>query len=225
MDPRYSWFNPSYVRLRQERDRAVLRLLARHVKSSLAGQRILDAGCGTGQWIRQFVEWGARPEYIVGIDVLPDRIGAARRMCAPGVQLRVESAARIASRDAAFDIVVQSTVLSSILDDAAQRAVARELLRVLKPDGILVWYDLRVGNPHNPNVMGIGRRRLRRLFEGCEIRIRRITLAPPLARLLAGRSTLLLQLAGAVPLLRTHYVGVVRHGGQVAGLPARSGEA
>jgi len=32
------------------------------------------------------------------------------------------------------------------------QGIATEMLRVLKPDGIILWYDYHMNNPKNPGV-------------------------------------------------------------------------
>jgi hypothetical protein len=51
---------------------------------------------------------------------------------------------------------------------------------------------------------------LRRLFPGFAMRIRRVTLAPPLARLVAPRSRLAADLLERLPPLRTHILALIR---------------
>jgi len=43
----------------QGRERKVLELLKKHQLSELASKRILEIGCGTENWIRDFMKWGA----------------------------------------------------------------------------------------------------------------------------------------------------------------------
>ena len=59
------------------------------------------------------------------------------------------------------------------------------MLRVLKPGGLILWYDFHVDNPHNRDVQGVRKREIFELFSGCDIRLHRITLAPPIVRLVA----------------------------------------
>jgi hypothetical protein len=73
-----------------------------------------------------------------------------------------------------------------------------------------LWYDLRVNNPRNPDVRRVGREEIAALFPGCRLTLRRVTLAPPLARLLAARAGTLARVLAAVPALRTHHLGVLR---------------
>jgi len=68
---------------------------------------------------------------------------------------RCGDASRLPFKDGSFDIVMQFTVFTSILDREVKKAVATEMLRVLKADGIILWYDYHMNNPKNPDVKGI----------------------------------------------------------------------
>jgi ubiquinone/menaquinone biosynthesis C-methylase UbiE len=111
--------------------------------------------------------------------------------------------------DGSFDLVSQFTVFSSILHAGVRRRAAAEMLRVLRPGGVALWYDFTV-NPTNRDTHGIGGDEVTRLFPGCRVRARRVTLAPPLGRLVAPRSWLLAELLENVPALRTHLLALIR---------------
>jgi hypothetical protein len=66
-------------------------------------------------------------------------------------------------------------------------------------------------------VRGVKKREIHRLFPGCRIELRRITLAPPLVRVLAPYSWLSCYLLERIPWLCTHYLGVIRKGEPDAG--------
>jgi hypothetical protein len=87
------------------------------------------------------------------------------------------------------------------------------MLRVAKANGLVLWYDFCFDNPRNPDVRGVRRRAIRELFPGCAVILRRVSLAPPLARAIAPRSALLCRILGAIPPLCTHYVGLIRRTG------------
>lgn len=207
---RYSFFDRANLFLIQERERRVLLLLDRAGLSSLETLRILDVGCGTGFWIRDLIRWGASPEHITGVDLLEQRIAEGRRLIPGGVTLQCGNATTLACPDECFDLIVQSTVFTSILDREVQERLARELLRVLRPGGIILWYDFLVNNPRNPDVRGVTSRDIHQLFRGCGIRLHRITLAPPLTRRLAGVSWFGCWCLSAMPWLCTHYLGTIR---------------
>ena len=54
------------------------------------------------------------------------------------------NAAALAFPDATFDLVVQSTVFTSVLDATMKHQMAAEMLRVVKDDGVILWYDYYV---------------------------------------------------------------------------------
>jgi len=194
---------------KQERERRLLTLLKRHDLAPLHTKKILEVGCGTGSQLREFIKWGARPENITGIDLLVDHIAEARYVCPEAVSIVYRNAAELAFPDATFDLVVQFTVFTSVLDSLTKQQMASEMLRVVKDDGFILWYDFHVNNPWNPDVRGVKRREISQLFPDCRIQLQRITLVPPLVRLLAPYSWLACYVLGKIPWLCTHYIGLI----------------
>jgi len=205
----YAWSKPGNLLLQQHATRACIAALYRAALFPLRGRRIADIGCGQGSWLLEFVQWGADPAALHGVDLSPDRIAAARRKL-PQADLRVGSAAELPWPDQSFDLVSQFTVFTSILDPALKQAVAAEMLRVLKPGGAALWFDFRVNNPRNPQVRGVPAREIRSLLAGCGVELVSCVLAPPLGRRVAGWSWALAELLHALPFLRTHYAGLIR---------------
>lgn len=206
---RDTFFNPGHLFILQERQREMLRALRRSGRQTLRGDKILEVGCGTGFWLREFVDWAAAPTDVVGVELLADRAVEAKRACAVGTTVIRGSGADLPFRDGSFDIVLQSTVFTSIIDGAVKQRIAAEMLRVLKPEGIVLWYDFFVNNPANRDVRGVGKGEITSLFPGCEFRLRRVTLAPPVARFVARWSWTTCHILSAVPLLRTYYIGLI----------------
>jgi SAM-dependent methyltransferase len=223
-DVRYSWFNPGNLYMIQEGERQLLALLRQYDFTQLASKMILELGCGAGYWIREFIKWGARPENITGIDLLPDRIAEARYLCPSGINLELRNAGHLDFNASTFDLVLQSTVFTSILDADLKRRVAVEMMRVVKPDGLIIWYDYHMDNPKNSDVKGVKYREIHALFPKCEIHLKRITLAPPIARLLAPYCWLLCCFLSKMPLLCTHYIGVIRKSSETSGAASREGK-
>ena len=207
----YDLGRPANLFLRQGQERALLRSLKDERLIPLAG-RVLEVGCGSGNWLEMLERFGARREEMAGIDLDAERVArAAERF--PGADLRAGDASRLPWEDGRFGLVFQGTVFSSILDPAMRREVAAEMLRVLAPGGAIVWYDFFVDNPSNPNVRGVRRKEIGELFPGCRVRLRRATLAPPLARAIVPASWTLAALLEALRVLDTHYLGVIRRVG------------
>jgi ubiquinone/menaquinone biosynthesis C-methylase UbiE len=205
----YDWDRPSSLMEYQSLVRVAIRELARSDHFPLAGRRVLDVGCGSGRWLLEFLQWGANPKDLAGIDLIPERVDAAK-VRVPQAEIQMADATSLPWPDGSFDVVSQFTVFTSILDDQIKQKCAAEMLRVLKLGGVILWYDFRVNNPRNAAVRGIERNEIDSLFAGSEITLRRTTLAPPVARLVAPHSWLLAYLLERVPPLRTHYVGIIR---------------
>lgn len=208
LDRRYLPYEPANLFRVQHLERDLARSLDEAGLLPIEGLRALDVGCGGGWWPRTLLRWGARPEQVVGLDALPEALRGARAVH-PALPLVRASAAGLPFAAASFDLVSQFTVFSSMLDASTRRSAAGELLRVLRPGGTLLWYDFTV-NPTNRNTIGLDVRDVMRLFPGQALRVRRVTLAPPLARWVVPRSWLAAELLEAIPLLRTHLLITIR---------------
>jgi len=206
----YSRFNHAYLFMVQEREQYFLKLLAYHGCAELKDKKILEIGCGNGDLLRDFIKWGARPENLIGIELIAERVAEAIQLCPKGVSIQKGNAADLQISDQSFDLVLQSTVFTSVLDSNTKKRIASEMLRVLKRNGLILWYDYHMNNPKNSDVRGVKIREIRRLFPDCDIRLQRITLAPPIARLLAPYSWLLCYFLSRIPWLCSHYIGVIR---------------
>jgi SAM-dependent methyltransferase len=196
---RYSLLRPEVWQMWQERQRVLLKLLARR-PGQPAEWRATEVGCGAGGNLLDLLRLGLMPAHLTGVELLPERLAAARAALPEGVTLLAGDASAAPVAPGSQDLVLQSTVFSSILDDALQQRVADAMWRWLKPGGAVVWYDFTVNNPRNPDVRGVPLRRVRALFPQGHFTARRVTLAPPLARALPAAYGLL----NAVPWLRTH---------------------
>jgi SAM-dependent methyltransferase len=205
----YGWNRPVNLFRHCQALRSCIRALAREGMFPLDGRSVADIGCGRGQWLAEFLQWGADGCSLCGIDLAEDRIQAARKRVA-SADLRLGDACRLPWTDAAFDLVTQFTLLTSVLDMGVKRQIASEMLRVLKLDGLILWYDFRCNNPRNPNVRGIDAKEIRSLFPGCVVKLKKLTLAPPVARRVVPLSWIAALVLEAVPLLRTHYLAVIR---------------
>jgi ubiquinone/menaquinone biosynthesis C-methylase UbiE len=206
---RYASSRPGVRYLRLRRDRAIRRLLARRGIADLSALRILDLGCGRGMELAEWRRRGGVPHGLAGVDLMEQFARQAHR-AVPDAAVAVASADELPFADATFDIVEQSMLFSSILDDSMRALVAAEALRVVKPGGFLLWYDFRVGNPRNADLRPVPLAEIARLFPGCPIDLRRVTLLPPLARTLGILAFSLGRALETLPSLRTHYLGTIQ---------------
>ncbi len=202
---RYSLLRPDVWHTVQERQRALLQLFARLRITDLSALTLLEVGCGAGGNLLELLRLGFAPQHLTGVELLPARCAHARSVLPAGVTLIEGDALRIDLPAQSQDIVFAATVFSSLLDDAFQHALADAMWRWLRPGGGVLWYDFAFDNPRNADVRGMPMARVRSLFpQAATIDVRRVTLAPPLARAATRLHPALYPLLNAVPWLRTH---------------------
>jgi ubiquinone/menaquinone biosynthesis C-methylase UbiE len=175
----------------------------------LGARRVLEAGSGRGGELAWLLELGAQPSRLVGVDLLPERVEAARRQY-PGIEFHAGNAEHLEFEAASFDLVLTFTIFSSILDPKMASNVAAEIVRVLRPRGALLWYDVRYDSNSNPNVKAVPAKRVRELFGDLDGRLETVTLLPPLARRLGPLIPLAYPVLSAAPPLRSHLIGMLR---------------
>lgn len=205
---RYSLFNQANLFTLQQRQRALTHLLRRHRLLPMAGKTVLEIGCGGGGVLLEMLGLGVKARDLQGVDLLPDRLAAARERL-PGISLECADGRHLPFPSASFDLILQFTVFSSILDRAIQQEIAREMLRLLRPAGVIISYDFWL-NPINPQTQGLRPTDLRALFPNCVLHFQRITLAPPLARRLVPISWTLAVLLEKLKILNTHYLTLIQ---------------
>lgn len=207
---RYSLLNPATLAEQQERVRAIARGLRRLGWADASALRITEVGCGSGANLLDWLRLGATAEQLTGIELLPERLQAARAVLPADVSLHLGDASQAPVPPSSQDVVLLATVFSSLLDDAFQARLAQAMWHWLKPGGVVLWYDFTVNNPRNPDVRGVPLRRVRELFpHAARLHAERLTLAPPLARAVTRLYPSLYPVFNLVPLLRTHVLAWV----------------
>lgn len=204
----YSRFNLANLFILQQRQREILAFLRQNHLNNLKDSRILEIGCGKGGVLVEFLSFGSSPRNLYGCELLEDHVHNAQQSL-PGSPLSCADGQHLPYFKETFDLVMQFTMMSSILDPVIRQRIAQEMLRVLKPSGLILWYDFWL-NPTNPQTHGIRPAEIHQLFPGCTIKFRRITLAPPLTRALAPISWLACGLLEKLWLLNTHYLAAIQ---------------
>lgn len=192
-----------------ERRRVTRALLEGAGLGRLGGRRVLEVGSGVGAELAWLRELGAQDGDLVGVDLVAERVAVARRMF-PALDFRVANAERLEFEDRCFDLVMALTVFSSILDRAMAANVAGEIIRVLRPGGALLWYDVRYDSLSNRNVRAVTAARVRQLFPSLQGELVPVTLLPPLARRLGALTGGVYPALSTVRPLRSHLIGVLR---------------
>jgi ubiquinone/menaquinone biosynthesis C-methylase UbiE len=167
---RYAPFNEEQVDSLAQQYRAVADSMRSIGRLSLVNLRILDVGCGKGRFLRNCLDWGARPEHLHGVDVHADAIAEGLRR-SPHIDLRVTEGIDLEFPDASFDLVTEFVVFSSIDDGDLRARLAEEMHRVLKPDGYVFCWDLPTTRTPRREVLDLWK-----LFPGMPARRSRVAL-------------------------------------------------
>lgn len=207
---RYSYFNEATLLHVHCLERSLLTLLKQHKYTSLSEKKILDVGCGSGAHLRRFLDYGALPVNLSGIDLMPPRIEQARCFH-PDINWSIGSAHKMPYADATFDLVMSFVVFSSILDESLRQKIVDEMWRVRKPGGLILVYDFMYSNPRNAAVLGVSQRKIKQLFyrPGARFDFRRITLAPPISRIVAPQAYWLATILELCKIFNTHLIGII----------------
>ena len=99
------------------------------------GLRVLDAGCGPGEYVEWLVDHGAE---VAGVDASPKMVELARRRISSRATIRRADLRRPLDflADESFDLVLSSLVMDYVED---WLGVFREFHRLLRPAGLLVF--------------------------------------------------------------------------------------
>jgi ubiquinone/menaquinone biosynthesis C-methylase UbiE len=106
------------------------------VAGPLRGKRVIDCGCGAGEYVRGLSALGADAW---GIEYSEDKVREARRHAdLPQERMAVGDIEHLGFDDDHFDIALVNEVLEHVPDD---RRGIREVYRVLKPGGLIVVFS------------------------------------------------------------------------------------
>jgi SAM-dependent methyltransferase len=199
-----AWKHRYYRRAQAEREETHSRIL-RASFDDFRDVEVLEIGAGGGGNLQLFHRLGVPWENITANELLDQSVAKLRANFPSSLTVLPGNALDV-RRDRPFDIVLASTVFSSILDLEFRRLLANHLLTLVSDRGLLLWYDFVYRNPWNHDVRGLQKGEIRDLFKGSHIEFHRVTLTPPVA-LLVGP---LYRLFSSVPFLRSHLIASVK---------------
>lgn len=204
----YAPWQPGEILMTSERKRIASTMLKRLGKFPERGSRCVEIGYGKLGWLPDLLAWGLAETDLFGIELDAERARHARTAL-PNAHLEIGDATELPWEDDFFDLAVVSTVFSSVLDQEVRRLISEEVNRVVSPNGVVVLYDLRVRNPRNKSLKALERNDIKAMFPAFQYTFRSLTLAPPVARIVAPRSWTLATALSALPFLRTHLLAVL----------------
>lgn len=106
----------------------------------MSNARVLDVATSAGGFLEHIGSYLPNPEKMIGIDTNQRAIDAATgRLGEKGYEFMCMSGTELGFEDASFDVVAMSNSLHHFSDP---ESILEEMKRVLKPDGILLIYEM-----------------------------------------------------------------------------------
>jgi phospholipid N-methyltransferase len=187
----------------EERISKTKELFAKYIPDA-SGKSVFELGAGHGGNVEMLKSFGFTQENIYLNELLPERIAHIKSHY-PSLKLYEGNIFNI-HIDKKFDCIYQSTVFTSILDEKDRKELAKIIWQLLKPNGIVLWYDFIYNSPNNKTVKKVTVPEIKQLFpEAKNFEVRKVTLAPPI-----GRKVGKLYKMFNVPFLRTHVLAVIQ---------------
>jgi ubiquinone/menaquinone biosynthesis C-methylase UbiE len=120
------------------------RALVHQALGAQKGDRILDVGCGPGFYVAELLDTVGPEGAVVGVDRSPDMLAVAAKRAEghPNVEFHEAAATALPVAEESFDRALSVQVFEYI-DDVS--AALSEMLRVLRPGGRLVLWDVDWG--------------------------------------------------------------------------------
>lgn len=143
-------------------DKSIIKSL--QLLDDFSSMKVLDVGCGDGGSLINLIKAGFEPVNITGIDILEDRIENAKRRF-PNISFLNADAAKLPLKDCEFDLVIESTMFVQLTDISLCKAIAEEMIRVVKTNGHIMLIDWRYSKPWSVKYKGLSNKQLNLLFD------------------------------------------------------------
>ena len=159
--------------------------------------------------MKLLINLGANEKNISGIDIRDSSILNAKRRY-PKAHFNMMDARILTYENNTFDCIISFTLLSSVLGFDNRKRIINEAMRVLKPNGFIIYYDMRYNNPFNNNIVGINKKELSKLFTNMKLDLNLLTIVPPVARRLGFLTKFLYPQISKISLFNSHYMFLVK---------------
>ncbi len=207
INSKYNPVLPENYYLINSREKVFIKSLYKYFGTDFSHLKVLDLGFGSGIDIFTLIKSGFKIENISGVEVIEERFNKMQ-ISIPNLNLKFNSGFNIPFENENFDLIVQSTVFSSILNSDSRKQLSDEMIRVLKPQGKIFFYDLKYNNPWNKNIIKIDKKEIMRLFDK-NFKSHSVTLNPIVVRKIAKYSIILCEILEKCPLFCSHYYTII----------------
>ncbi|MFO7891116.1 MAG: class I SAM-dependent methyltransferase [bacterium] len=188
-----------------ERERIYQKKILKHFRDKVSEIRFLEIGAGFGYNLHFIARMGIPWANIWANELLDNRIKALEQSF-PTINIIPGDALDI-NENLKFDLILISTVYTSILNNELRRNISEKALNLLENGGMILLYDFIYDNPGNKDVKSIKKKDIKSLFnEAAGIEFSSTTLAPPIGRRIGNSYNIINNL---FPFLRSHLIASI----------------
>ena len=138
---RWGYINPTAAAYWRMRDELVFENITRRWNTYNPSLKILEIGVGHGHELTKMTQLGICESQLTGIDLVLERLEHAKSTY-PALNLSCQDGVQLAFGEESFDIVFQITCVMHAPTKEIQSRICQEIVRVLKPGGIVIWWDV-----------------------------------------------------------------------------------
>ena len=204
LDYRYSLLNPWILKAEQEKEKALVRWIKYCSIEPVENKSLIEIGCGNGGNLLQLLRLGFAPQNLSGNELIEERYNSASLKLPEKLKVYQGNVLDLNFTNNNFDIIFQSMVFSSILDEDFKVNLARQMWNWIKIGGGILWYDFIYNNPFNQDVRGVPFRKVKEYFPNGKIIKWKLTLAPPISRIVTKVHPSFYNIFNLFPILRSH---------------------
>jgi SAM-dependent methyltransferase len=137
----WGYANPVAAAYWRIRDEIIFDSIISRTNLGSKSLRVLEIGVGHGHELAKFSQLNIPGGRLYGIDLVINRIIQAE-VIYPYFNYSQQDGTKLAFENETFDVVYQITCLMHLPTKMLQLAVCQEMVRVLKPGGIVIWWDV-----------------------------------------------------------------------------------
>ena len=199
--------NKGDLSIKNERDK-IFHQIVNNENLCIKNEEILDFGCGEGFVMSLFKKWGFNSNFLTGVDISQKRIALGKSKFPEFKFIHINN--NLPFKENKFSLIIISTVFSSIINSEDRKHWASEIDRVLKFNGLIIFYDMKTNNPFNQKIRKVTKDELSLLFCDYRIKIKSLTVWPHFARLVTSFSKSFYPLLTKIKFLHTHFIAELK---------------
>jgi SAM-dependent methyltransferase len=198
---KYYDLRPENYAIWVEFDREIAKI---SLKIERKSAKVLIVGCGYGSELLLLLRYGFDIHNIFCVDILSERINYINSLFLGIGGAKAEEFNTNTFPGVTFDLILCSTVLSSISSQEKRLELLNIFNTVSAKRSVIAIYDLIYRNPSNKDVTPINRKLIIKSFKNVSIITKKVTILPALSRKIFHKNTHIFNILQFFSIIKTH---------------------